>query len=80
MLIKLIVGLVIGGFCGFAANKIMNGNTKSILWNVILGVIGGAVGGWLGSLIGVGDGWISGILVAIAGSCLVVWVARKLAK
>ena len=33
-----------------------------------------------GNLIGAGDGWIMSILLAIAGSCLVVWIARKLAR
>ena len=46
----------------------------------ILGLVGGIVGGFLGNLIGAGDGWIMSILLAIAGSCLVVWIARKLAR
>ena len=80
MLIKLIIGLVIGGLCGFAVNKIMKGKTDSILRNVILGVVGGLVGGFLGSLIGLGDGWVMSIILAIAGSCLIVWIVRKIAK
>ncbi len=80
MLIKLIVGLAIGGLCGLAANKLMKGSSRGIFWNVVLGLIGGAVGGYLGDLIGVGGGWVTGILLAIAGSCLVVWLAGKLAK
>ncbi len=77
---QLIVSLVIGGLCGFAANKIMTGASKGIFWNVVLGLIGGVVGGYLGGLLGIGGGWITSILLAIAGSCLVVWVARKIAK
>ena len=77
---QLIVALVIGGLCGFAANKLMKGDSGSILKNVILGVVGGIVGGWLGSLLGVGGGWVTSILLAIGGSCLVVWIARKLFK
>ena len=80
MLYQLIVSLVIGGLCGCAANKIMKGASKGIIWNVILGLVGGIVGGFLGNLIGAGDGWITSILLAIAGSCLVVWIARKLAR
>ena len=41
MLFKLIVSLVIGGLCGCAANKIMKGASKGIIWNVILGLVGG---------------------------------------
>jgi uncharacterized membrane protein YeaQ/YmgE (transglycosylase-associated protein family) len=80
MLIQLIVSLAIGGVCGFAANKLMKGRTDSILRNVILGVVGGIVGGWLGSLLGIGGGWVTSILLAIGGSCLVVWVCNKLFK
>lgn len=78
MLVKLIVALAIGGLSGFAANKLMKGDSSSILRNVILGVVGGLVGGFLGNLIGIGGGWVTSILLAIAGSCLVVWIARKL--
>ena len=80
MLVQLLIELAIGGLCGYAANKIMNGDSGSILKNVILGVVGGIVGGFLGNLIGIGDGWISSIILAIGGSCLVVWLVRKLGK
>ena len=80
MLIKLIIELVIGGLCGFAANKLMKGNSSSILKNVILGIVGGVVGGFLGNLIGIGEGWITGILLSIGGACLIVWLYRKIIK
>ncbi len=80
MLIKLLIELVIGGLCGFAANKIMNGDSSSILKNVILGVVGGIVGGLIGNLLGVGGGWVTGLILSIGGACLVVWLYRKLVK
>ena len=79
-LIQLLVSLCIGALCGFAANKIMNGKSKGFLRNALLGIIGGVVGGFLGNLIGIGESWISGIILTIVGSCLVVWLARKIAK
>ncbi len=80
MIIKLLVELVIGGLCGYAANRIMGGKTSDILLNVILGLVGGVVGGVIGNLLGVGGGWITGILLCIVGSCLVVWLWRKIRK
>ena len=80
MLIKLIAELAIGGFCGYAANRIMKGKPKGLLWNVVIGLIGGIVGGFLGNLIGIGDGWLTGILLSIGGSCLIIWLFRKFAK
>ena len=58
----------------------MKGDTSSILKNLILGVIGGFVGGLIGNLLGIGGGWITGIILCIVGSCLVVWLFRKLVK
>ena len=59
-------------------------NLKTLMLMVLLCAImifiGGLVGGFLGDLIGIGGGWISGILLAIVGCCLVVWIARKIAK
>ncbi|MBR2520672.1 MAG: GlsB/YeaQ/YmgE family stress response membrane protein [Oscillospiraceae bacterium] len=58
----------------------MKGDTSSILKNVILGLVGGVVGGLIGNLLGIGNGWLMGIILSIAGSCLVVWIFRKLFK
>ena len=80
MLIHLLVSRCIGALCGSVASKIMNGKPKGFLRNALLGIVGGIVGGFLGNLIGIGDGWISGIILTIAGSCLVIWLARKFAK
>jgi len=71
---------VIGALCGFAASKIMKVNGKSLLFYIIVGVIGGAVGGLLGNLINLGGGWVMGIIFSIIGSCLVVWLYKKLFK
>ena len=56
----------------------MNGKSKGIIRNVILGLVGGAVGGYIGNLLGIGGGWVTGIILSIAGACLVVWIVKKL--
>ena len=80
MLLHLLASLVIGALSGAIANKIMDGNPKGFFQNALLGIVGGLVGGFLGNLIGIGDGWISSVILAIGGSCLVVWLVRKLGK
>ena len=80
MLVHLVVSLCVGALSGFAANKIMKNGSQGFLRNAVLGIIGGLVGGFLGNLIGIGDGWISSIVLAIAGSCLIIWLVRKFAK
>ena len=81
MLLHLLASLVIGALSGAIANKIMHGNPKSFFQNALLGIVGGLVGGFLGNMIGIGsEGWVSSILLAVGGSCLVVWLARKIVK
>ena len=76
----ILVEIAIGAICGFAASKLMKVNGKSLLFYIIVGVIGGAVGGVLGNLIKTGGGWVMGIIFSIIGSCLVVWLYKKLFK
>ena len=80
MLIQLLIEIVVGGLCGYAAMTLMKGDNSNMLRNVLLGVVGGFVGGLIGNLLGVGGGWITGILLSIGGSCLVVWLWRKFIK
>ena len=77
---QIIVSLLIGAFVGWLAGKIMH-SKGGLLRNILLGIVGGIVGGWLGSLIGVNaTGWISSILLGVGGSCLLIWLMRKLRK
>lgn len=78
MLWQILVEIVIGALCGFAASKLLKVNGKGLLFYIIVGVIGGAVGGVLGNLIKIGGGWVFGIILAIVGSCMVVWLYKKL--
>ncbi len=80
MLWQILVEIVIGALCGFAASKLLKVDGKGILFYIIVGVIGGAVGGLLGNLIKLGGGWVMGIILSIVGSCLVVWLYKKLFK
>ncbi|MBO4229104.1 MAG: GlsB/YeaQ/YmgE family stress response membrane protein [Clostridia bacterium] len=79
MLWQILVSLVIGALVGWLAGKIMK-SKNGLLVNIILGILGGALGGWLGSLIGIGGGWVTSILLAIGGSCLIIWILRLIKK
>ena len=46
--------------------------------NAVLGIVGGFVGGLIGNLLHVGGGWLSGLILAIVGSCLVIFVVGKM--
>ena len=77
---KLLVEIAVGALCGFAASKLLKVNGKGILFYVIVGLLGGVVGGVLGNLIPVCGGWLFGIILAIVGSCAVVWLYKKFFK
>ena len=79
-MLHILVSLFIGALVGWIAGKIMD-SKGGLLRNMVLGIVGGMLGGWLGSLIGVNaTSWISSILIGIGGSCLLIWIMRKLRK
>lgn len=80
MIVNLILWAVFGALAGFVAGKLM-GSTNGLLVNIILGIIGSVVGGFIAGLLGVNyrDGFsIISLLIAIAGACLVIWLARRI--
>ena len=77
-MIWLIVNLVLGGFAGWFAGKLMN-TEGSMVRNVILGLVGGIFGSIVLRFIGIhGSGPIGGTIVSIIGACLLIWISRKL--
>ena len=57
------------------------GSNGSLLRNIILGIVGGAVGSFVLGIIGIGaTGTLGGIIVAVIGACILVWLARKIFK
>jgi len=59
------------------------GSRNGLVVNVILGVVGAIVGGFIASLIGFNyaEGFnLVSLLIAIAGACLVIWLARMVRR
>ena len=81
MIWNIIITILIGALIGWLAGKFMN--MKQGFWmNALLGIIGSAVGRFIAGLLGIHADKISigGILISVAGACLVIWLARKLVK
>ncbi len=79
-MINILVTLCCGAIAGWIAGIIM-GTNGSLLRNLILGVLGGVVGSVVLGIIGIGaTSTIGGIIVAVIGACLLVWLGRKFLK
>lgn len=71
--------IIVGGLAGWLAKKFMGGS-YGLLANIIIGIIGAFVGGFVFSLFG--STGVTGlnlwsILVALVGSCILIWISRK---
>ncbi len=81
MIWNIIITILIGALVGWLAGQLMK--SKQGFWlNALLGIVGSAVGRFLAGLLGIHADTISigGILISVAGACLVVWLVRKLFK
>ena len=79
MLWNIIITIAVGALVGWLAGLIMK--TDHGFWGrVLLGIVGSAVGRLLAGLIGIHADQISigGILISVAGACVVVWLGRML--
>jgi len=76
--------IIMGGLVGWVASLIM-GRDKNmgLLANIFVGVVGAFLGGWLASLVGLGSfsGFnLSSFLIALGGSCLLLWITGMFKK
>jgi uncharacterized membrane protein YeaQ/YmgE (transglycosylase-associated protein family) len=79
MIWNIIITILIGALVGWLAGLIMK--SEHGFWvRVLLGIVGSAVGRLIAGLIGIHAETVSigGILISVAGACLVVWLMRKL--
>ncbi len=78
-LVSILVFLAIGAIAGWLAGQIFKGGGFGLVWNIIIGIVGGIIGGWLfGGLFG--EGWIGGIITAVVGALILLWIANKITK
>jgi uncharacterized membrane protein YeaQ/YmgE (transglycosylase-associated protein family) len=86
-MIHFLVWIVVSGFAGFVASKIVNKTGSGLFMDIVLGIVGGFVGGFivnhvpaLGGLGGQGGlgGFLVEVIVAILGATLVIWLWNML--
>ena len=80
MILNIILTILIGALVGWLAGVIMNLN-HGFWMRVLLGVVGSVVGRLIAGLIGFHADTVSigGIIISVAGACLVVWLLRRFA-
>lgn len=78
MLQSLLIWSVLGLVAGILAKLIMPGNqSNNPITTVLLGIVGSFVGGYIGSLVGwgvIGEFSVKGIVTAVAGALLLMFV------
>ena len=78
---SILAWIVLGLISGFIASKIVNAQGQGLMLDIGLGVLGAIVGGFLFSLFGaqgVTGFNLYSMIVAIAGSIVVLWVYHAL--
>lgn len=69
--------IIIGGFAGWIAGKIVKGGGAGILLNIVIGVIGGFIGGmlltWLHVDVEHGRKWFT-FFVSLLGAVILLWI------
>lgn len=74
---NILLWILLGALAGWLAGLIMGGERRGWLGNILVGILGAAVGGLVASLLGLGgvDGFnLYSLLVAVGGSCLLLWI------
>lgn len=71
--------IIIGAIVGAIAGNLMHTH-NGLIMNILIGVLGSSVGHFLFGLIGFHAHGLAGIIVDIIGACVVISLARKIAK
>jgi len=80
---SLIVILVIGLIAGWLAGQIMKGGGFGLVGDLVVGIIGAFIGGWLWGLLHLpmlGAWWITAIVSAVIGACILLYVVRLIKR
>jgi uncharacterized membrane protein YeaQ/YmgE (transglycosylase-associated protein family) len=80
---SLIVFLIIGLIAGWLAGQIMKGSGFGIIGDLIVGVIGAFIGGWLWGVLhlpGLGPWWLTAIVSAVIGACILLFLLRLIRR
>jgi uncharacterized membrane protein YeaQ/YmgE (transglycosylase-associated protein family) len=74
----ILVAIIIGGFVGWIASKLMKTDAQmGILANVLVGIVGSAIGHWLFAVLGfMAFGLIARLIVSVIGAAALIGALR----
>ena len=79
----LIILLIIGAIAGWLAGQIMKGGGFGLVGDIIVGVVGAFIGGWLWGALhlpGTGPWWLTSIISATVGACILLFIIRLIKR
>jgi uncharacterized membrane protein YeaQ/YmgE (transglycosylase-associated protein family) len=75
----IIIWLIIGAIAGWLAGQIMKGGGYGLVGDIVVGIIGALIGGWLWGVLrlpGIGPWWLTAIISATIGACILLFILR----
>ena len=79
----ILAALIIGAIAGWLAGKIMSGGGYGLIGDLDVGVIGAFIGGWLWGVLhlpGIGPWWLTAIISATVGACILLFILRLIKR
>jgi uncharacterized membrane protein YeaQ/YmgE (transglycosylase-associated protein family) len=76
---SLIVLIIIGAIAGWLAGQIMKGGGFGLIGDIVVGIVGAFIGGWLWGVLGlpgIGPWWLTAIISATIGACILLFIIR----
>jgi uncharacterized membrane protein YeaQ/YmgE (transglycosylase-associated protein family) len=80
---SIVVILVVGLIAGWLAGKIVRGSGYGIIGDIIIGIIGAFIGTWLWGVLKlpmIANFWVSAIVVATVGACILLFILRLIKR
>ncbi|MBB5572495.1 MULTISPECIES: GlsB/YeaQ/YmgE family stress response membrane protein [Rhizobium] len=77
-----IAAIIIGGFAGWLAEKLMESN-MGVIMNIILGIVGAIVASWLLGALHIAlpfNAWLNYLITGFIGACILIFVGRLIRR
>lgn len=76
-----IAAIIIGGFAGWLAEKVMHSN-MGVFMNILLGIIGAIVANWILGILHIQplSGWLGYLVTGFVGACILIAIGRLIRR